>query len=220
MKTLDSYDEKTQKILEPICDKLIQLVTLTCSLTGEKIGDNDSVYYDRNGIVSEGARNSTDSLYLGTLNELREWCRDGRSPRLRSKIAKVTKGAISQFLSKRVFAILLRRGSGPAIIAYEPPQDVAIEYKISEGMVVFEVVIRNNTKTSMQNTQVTLGVPDLTEIIKCEQMGSVDSGENAVFEIGFELQPGAEGELVGMLEYDTADGKHRTVHLRPIKIVT
>jgi hypothetical protein len=38
-------------------------------------------------------------------------------------------------------------------------------------------------------------------------------------EIKFELQPGAEGELVGMVEYDNAEGKHMIVNLKPVRIV-
>jgi hypothetical protein len=107
----------------------------------------------------------------------------------------------------------------PTAEGLEPGMDVVVEYKIREGRVVFGVVVRNESKISMQNVQVTLGVPDLTETIKSEQMGIVDPGQVSVVEMDFELQPGAEGELVGMLEYDTLDGDHRTVNLRPVKIV-
>jgi hypothetical protein len=107
----------------------------------------------------------------------------------------------------------------PTAEGLEPGMEVVVEYKIREGKVVFGVVVRNNSKISMQNVQVTLGVPDLTDSVKCEQMGIIDSEESSVIEMAFELQPGAEGELVGMLEYDTLDGEHRTVNLRPVKIV-
>ncbi len=41
----------------------------------------------------------------------------------------------------------------------------------------------------------------------------------SVAQIEFELQPGAEGELVGMVEYDSVEGEHRIVNLKPVRIV-
>jgi hypothetical protein len=46
-----------------------------------------------------------------------------------------------------------------------------------------------------------------------------DIPEDSLTEIIFELQPGAEGELVGMVEYDTPEGEHRIVNLKPVRIV-
>ena len=96
--------------------------------------------------------------------------------------------------------------------------EVVVEYKIREGKVVFGVVVRNESPNPMQDVQVILGVPDLTDTIRSENMGTVEPNTTSVIEIDFELQPGAEGELVGMLEYDSIDGEHKTVNLRPVKI--
>ena len=35
----------------------------------------------------------------------------------------------------------------------------------------------------------------------------------------FELQSGSEGELVGVVEYDSIEGEHRIANLRPVKTV-
>ncbi len=107
----------------------------------------------------------------------------------------------------------------PGSIGLEPGMEVLVEYKIREGKVVFGVVVRNDSENAMQNVQVILGVPDLTDTIKSQNVGTVDPGNTSVVEIDFELQPGAEGELVGMVEYDSAEGEHRTVNLQPVKIV-
>jgi hypothetical protein len=96
--------------------------------------------------------------------------------------------------------------------------EVLVEYKIREGKVVFGVVVRNESANPMQDVQVVLGVPDLTDTIRSENLGTVEPNSMSVVEIDFELQPGAEGELVGMLEYDSVEGEHRTVNLRPVKI--
>ncbi|MCK5302761.1 MAG: hypothetical protein KAJ96_06455, partial [Candidatus Thorarchaeota archaeon] len=107
----------------------------------------------------------------------------------------------------------------PASPGLEPGMAIAVEYKIREGKVVFGVVIRNGSENAMQNVQVILGVPDLTDSIRSEAIGTVEAGAMNVVEIEFELQPGAEGELVGMVEYDSVEGEHRVVNLRPVKIV-
>jgi hypothetical protein len=107
----------------------------------------------------------------------------------------------------------------PASLGLEPGMNIAVEYKIRGGMVVFGVVIRNGSEQPMSNVQVVLGVPDLTDTIKTEDVGTVEAGALSVTEINFELQPGAEGELVGMVEYDTPEGEHRIVNLKPVRIV-
>jgi hypothetical protein len=94
-----------------------------------------------------------------------------------------------------------------------------VEYKIRGGKVIFGVVIRNGSKVPMHNVQVVLGVPDLTDTIKTQTAGTVEPDTVSVTEIDFELQPGAEGELVGMVEYDSVEGEHRIVNLKPVKIV-
>lgn len=35
----------------------------------------------------------------------------------------------------------------------------------------------------------------------------------------FEFQSSSEGELIEMLEYDSVEGEHQVVNLRPVKIV-
>jgi hypothetical protein len=107
----------------------------------------------------------------------------------------------------------------PASPGLEPGMDVVVEYKIRDGKVVFGVAVRNDSTSPMSNVQVVLGIPDLTETIKSENVGAVEPGDLAVAMVEFELQPGAEGELVGMVEYDAADGEHRIVNLKPVKIV-
>ncbi|MFW9919928.1 MAG: hypothetical protein ACFFED_10030, partial [Candidatus Thorarchaeota archaeon] len=107
----------------------------------------------------------------------------------------------------------------PASEGLEPGMDIAVEYKIREGKVVFGVVIRNGSRFTMSNVMVILGIPDLTDAIKSKTIGTVDPDAVSIVQIEFELQPGAQGELVGMLEYDTEDGEHRVVNLRPVKIV-
>ena len=97
--------------------------------------------------------------------------------------------------------------------------NITVEYKIRGGMVVFGVVVRNGSKVPMHNVQVVLGVPDLTDTIKTETIGEVSPDTVSVVEIEFELQPGAEGELVGMVEYDSVEGEHRIVNLKPVRIV-
>jgi hypothetical protein len=107
----------------------------------------------------------------------------------------------------------------PTSPGLEPGMDVLVEYKIREGKVVFGVAVRNDSTTPMQNAQVVLAIPDLTEIIKSQSMGTIESGFGSIAEIEFELEPGAQGELVGLMEYDTASGEHRVVNLKPVKIV-
>ncbi|TET09282.1 MAG: hypothetical protein E3J86_08675 [Candidatus Thorarchaeota archaeon] len=107
----------------------------------------------------------------------------------------------------------------PASLGLEPGMDIVVEYKIREGRVIFGVVVRNGSKNPMQNVQVILGVPDLTDDIKTENLGTVEPDTVSVAQIQFELQPGAEGELVGMIEYDSVEGEHRIVNLKPVKIV-
>ena len=107
----------------------------------------------------------------------------------------------------------------PASPGLEPGMEVVVEYKIRSGKVVFGVVVRNGSNTVMQNVHVVLGIPDLTDTIKSELMGTIEPGNSAVAEIEFELEPGAVGELVGMVEYDSPEGDHRVVNLRPVRIV-
>ena len=107
----------------------------------------------------------------------------------------------------------------PASLGLEPGMDIAVEYKIRDGRVIFGVVVRNGADNPMQNVQVTLGVPDLTDTIKTENLGNVEPDTVSVAEIEFELQPGAEGELVGMVEYDNVEGEHMIVNLKPVRIV-
>jgi hypothetical protein len=107
----------------------------------------------------------------------------------------------------------------PASLGLEPGMDIAVEYKIRDGRVIFGVVVRNGADNPMQNVQVILGVPDLTDTIKTENLGTVEPDSISVAEIEFELQPGAEGELVGMVEYDSVDGEHKVVNLKPVRIV-
>jgi hypothetical protein len=71
----------------------------------------------------------------------------------------------------------------------------------------------------MASVQVVLGIPDLTDTIKSQAVGTVELDTVSVTEIEFELQPGAEGELVGMVEYDSVEGEHRIVNLKPVRIV-
>jgi hypothetical protein len=97
--------------------------------------------------------------------------------------------------------------------------DIAVEYKIRGGLVIFGVVVRNGSDNPMRNVQVVLGVPDLTDTIKTETIGEVIPDTVSVVEIEFELQLGAEGELVGMVEYDNVEGKHMIVNLKPVRIV-
>ncbi|MHA1928520.1 MAG: hypothetical protein ACTSV2_08075, partial [Candidatus Thorarchaeota archaeon] len=107
----------------------------------------------------------------------------------------------------------------PASLGLEPGMEIAVEYKIRGGLVIFGVVVRNGSKVPMHNVQVVLGVPDLTDTIKTEMIGAVEPDTVSVVEIEFELQPGAEGELVGMVEYDSVEGEHRIVNLKPVRIV-
>ena len=107
----------------------------------------------------------------------------------------------------------------PASLGLEPGMDIAVEYKIRDGHVIFGVVVRNGSDNPMQNVQVVLGVPDLTDAIKTENLGTVEPDTVSVAEIQFELQPGAEGELVGMVEYDSVEGEHKVVNLKPVRIV-
>ncbi|MHA2351648.1 MAG: hypothetical protein ACXABX_00840, partial [Candidatus Thorarchaeota archaeon] len=107
----------------------------------------------------------------------------------------------------------------PASLGLEPGMDIAVEYKIRDGRVIFGVVVRNGADNPMQNVQVILGVPDLTDAIKTENLGTVEPDTVSVAEIEFELQPGAEGELVGMVEYDNVEGEHMIVNLKPVRIV-
>jgi hypothetical protein len=107
----------------------------------------------------------------------------------------------------------------PASLGLEPGMDIAVEYKIRGGLVVFGVVVRNGSDNPMRNVQVVLGVPDLTDTIKTETIGEIAPDTVSVVEIEFELQPGAEGELVGMIEYDSIEGEHRIVNLKPVRIV-
>ncbi|MHA1933991.1 MAG: hypothetical protein ACW97A_01800 [Candidatus Thorarchaeota archaeon] len=107
----------------------------------------------------------------------------------------------------------------PASLGLEPGMDVVVEYKIREGKVIFGVVVRNGSINPMHNVMVVLGVPDLTDTIKSENVGTIEADTTKVLELEFELQPGAEGELVGMVEYDSITGEHRIVNLRPVKIV-
>jgi len=107
----------------------------------------------------------------------------------------------------------------PASLGLEPGMEIMVDYKIRGGLVVFGVVVRNGSKNAMHNVQVVLGVPDLTDSIKTETIGEIVPGTVSVVEIEFELQPGAEGELVGMVEYDSVEGEHRIVNLKPVKIV-
>ena len=109
--------------------------------------------------------------------------------------------------------------SEPASLGLEPGMNIAVEYKIRGGLVVFGVVVRNGSKVAMHNVQVVLGVPDLTDTIKTETIGEIVPDTVSVVEIEFELQPGAEGELVGMVEYDNIEGKHMIVNLKPVRIV-
>ncbi|MHA2303521.1 MAG: hypothetical protein ACXACD_21480, partial [Candidatus Thorarchaeota archaeon] len=109
--------------------------------------------------------------------------------------------------------------SEPASPGLEPGMDVVVEYKIRDGKVVFGVAVRNDSVNPMSNVQVVLGIPDLTDAIQSVAAGTVEPGELSVVEVEFELQPGAAGELVGMVEYDAIDGEHRIVNLKPVKIV-
>ena len=52
--------------------------------------------------------------------------------------------------------------------------DIAVEYKIRDGHVIFGVVVRNGADNPMQNVQVIFGVPDLTDTIKTQSLGTVD----------------------------------------------
>jgi hypothetical protein len=107
----------------------------------------------------------------------------------------------------------------PASLGLEPGMDIVVEYKIRDGRVIFGVVVRNGSDNPMQNVQVILGVPDLTDTIQTQSLGTVDPDTVSIAQIEFELQPGAEGELVGMVEYDSVEGEHRIVNLKPVKIV-
>jgi hypothetical protein len=107
----------------------------------------------------------------------------------------------------------------PASPGLEPGMDVVVDYKIRDGKVVFGVAVRNDSEKPMRNVQVVLGIPDLTETIQSVAAGTVEAGDLSVVEVEFELQPGAAGELVGMLEYDSVEGEHRIVNLKPVKIV-
>jgi hypothetical protein len=107
----------------------------------------------------------------------------------------------------------------PASLGLEPGMDIAVEYKIRSGKVIFGVVVRNGADNAMQNVQVILGVPDLTDAIKTADLGTVEPDTVSVAQIEFELQPGAEGELVGMVEYDSVEGEHKVVNLKPVRIV-
>jgi hypothetical protein len=107
LSTLDWYDEQIQRHLEPICEKLPKLGMLLCNSTGEEIGGNDSVYYDRNGVVKGAARDPTESLYIGTLNEIRNWCRNRCGSVFSPKEIEIDKGSIEPFLSDLVLKNLL-----------------------------------------------------------------------------------------------------------------
>ncbi len=107
----------------------------------------------------------------------------------------------------------------PASLGLEPGMDIAVEYKIRDGRVIFGVVVRNGAKNAMHNVQVILGVPDLTDQIKTQNLGTVEPDTVSIAQIEFELQPGAEGELVGMVEYDSIEDEHKVVNLKPVRIV-
>ncbi|MFW9843310.1 MAG: hypothetical protein ACFFEV_01915 [Candidatus Thorarchaeota archaeon] len=76
MKIIESYDEKTQRIIGQMCGMLMKRANLECYKSGHVIDDIDSVYFEKKALVSEDARTIADALYLGTLSELREWCRE------------------------------------------------------------------------------------------------------------------------------------------------
>jgi hypothetical protein len=104
---LQWYDEQIQKHLEPICEKLPKLRVLLCNSTGEEIGANDSVYYDRNGVIKAQVRDPVESLYLGTLDEIRNWCRHRCDSIFSPKEIQIDKGSIEPFLSDFMFRNLL-----------------------------------------------------------------------------------------------------------------
>ncbi len=76
MRIIESYSKETQRILKQICGELKKIEILVCHKTNQVIDDNDPVYFENNALVSEDARTIVDSLYLGPLSELREWCRE------------------------------------------------------------------------------------------------------------------------------------------------
>ena len=125
---------------------------------------------------------------------------------------------VKRFKEKRAAEEYLTTAE-PASEGLEPGMDVVVEYKIRGGKVIFGVVVRNDSPNIMSNVMVILGIPDLTDAIKSQNVGNIEPSNNAVLQIEFELQPGAEGELVGMIEYDSAEGEHRVVNLRPVRIV-
>jgi ethanolamine utilization protein EutQ (cupin superfamily) len=96
---LESYEEDIQLLLEPICEKLKTMKQLVCAQTGREIMNDDIVYYDANGVVCESARDSIHSLYLGTLLEIREWCRVRLGSQYTEGVAEIERGRITQFLA-------------------------------------------------------------------------------------------------------------------------
>jgi hypothetical protein len=103
MRTIESYDEKTQRTLRPLCKRLIMVETLLCFTTGKEITDADSVYYGRCGLVSDEASYSDRLVYLGTLRELKEWCQCS------NERPSQASGAIGHFVSKDELKILERK---------------------------------------------------------------------------------------------------------------
>jgi hypothetical protein len=98
MNTLESYAEEIQILLEPICEKLKTLKRLACARTGREIKDEDAIYYDADGVVCENADYRVQALYLGTLSELRAWCRIRLGPHETEIEKKIDLGKIQQFL--------------------------------------------------------------------------------------------------------------------------
>ncbi len=71
----DRYSKRTQKTLEEVCRRLAKIETLVSDKDKKhKIKPSEHIYLDRDGIVPEGEHDKTESVYLGTFDNFREWC--------------------------------------------------------------------------------------------------------------------------------------------------
>ena len=80
-KTIESYKDAAQKKLEKLCIHLSKTIELRCAKSGNTIQAHDEVYLDKNGVVLEGHHDRIQSVYLGTLEEFRNWCRKRAIPK-------------------------------------------------------------------------------------------------------------------------------------------
>ena len=96
-----------EEILKKICAILSEGHILMCSRSKKEFGENNIVYFDRNGVVKSSEKDENNFIRLGKLSDLRKECEkiSGKkiSAKPKSPIKKIT---VTQFLKKAEEKIL------------------------------------------------------------------------------------------------------------------